>query len=883
MDITNEKIIASENEKKESVKNHENYSTFSLHNVEEMATMLIGLSLANFTPAVEQELYSCVEKTATNDLKNLPMQSPLSVSRTMMCSVCNANFTNRSDQILHYKLDWHRFNLKLKLQGEKPVSEEKFVEVSGNISSLSGSDSENDEKSDDDTSSSDVYSSPHHKRPTALPRVNSPIRRERSSSVTSTDTETEDSEYMDKNPCSQSRMQPKLYFRNKFHKIIALYRCVVHGKQNIPKSQPDLLSMVTSIPNSMYWAIILVGGGHFAAALYNQSEMIQHKTFHRYTVRAKQGSNQSSRDGKHGGNQPKSAGATLRRHNEVALIKDIQDLLQSWNTDLQKCSCIFYRAPSFNRVALFRGKNPPFKKNDPRLRNIPFPTRRATFNEVQRVYRLLSTLECFGEIPDEFKQIPKSPKVYLGSKNAKKRISDKSIDQENQNGCEQNENLRSVRQKPKKSTMIKKQGYKFKVEGITPLEDKSEIVDTMSDSDNCVEFQFIEETVSTSDLKETSVFKRRKHKTRSNSLTKRQQDPAMDDICEEKYHMKNALYTACQTGNLEELEKLLSSFKNKSLIADVKQIVDQDTDSQFFPDKDSIHLGNFNETNIKMLETISSCTSKVLSNEEIILKVNQETTALKLDNSSTNNSNQMELCSNSVQKEISQQQNNVNIDPSNSKTNRCKKNDNTKWDIDMPISVIDILNIVISDGGSTLLHVATKEGHKEIVKMLMEHGANPTVRDKRGLTPYMLSNDREMRDIYRRFMADNPDKFDYKSAQIPSPLTEEMIAERLEKKKEKQKLKREKYKEKKAAEREKRLDEEERKRFLSLSDREKRAVAAERRYLGHLSETGRSGVVLSRCFQCGIDISGKTPFEYDDNRFCSTDCVKTHRKSRKVS
>ena len=31
------------------------------------------------------------------------------------------------------------------------------------------------------------------------------------------------------------------------------------------------------------------------------------------------------------------------------------------------------------------------------------------------------------------------------------------------------------------------------------------------------------------------------------------------------------------------------------------------------------------------------------------------------------------------------------------------------------------------------------------------------------------------------------------------------------------------------------------------------------------------------CFLCGLDITGKTPFEYGDNKFCSTKCVKMHR------
>ena len=54
------------------------------------------------------------------------------------------------------------------------------------------------------------------------------------------------------------------------------------------------------------------------------------------------------------------------------------------------------------------------------------------------------------------------------------------------------------------------------------------------------------------------------------------------------------------------------------------------------------------------------------------------------------------------------------------------------------------------------------------------------------------------------------------------------------------------------------LQEEEKRRFLSLSDREKRALAAERRILAAASESGAATVaVLSRCYQCGADISGK--------------------------
>lgn len=49
------------------------------------------------------------------------------------------------------------------------------------------------------------------------------------------------------------------------------------------------------------------------------------------------------------------------------------------------------------------------------------------------------------------------------------------------------------------------------------------------------------------------------------------------------------------------------------------------------------------------------------------------------------------------------------------------------------------------------------------------------------------------------------------------------------------------------------------------------ALAAERRILAV------KAVLLVRCFLCGEDMSGKVPFEYSGNRFCSITCLKAHR------
>lgn len=63
----------------------------------------------------------------------------------------------------------------------------------------------------------------------------------------------------------------------------------------------------------------MLGGGHFAGVVFDGNTIVVHKTFHCYTVRAKQGGSQASKDSKSGGF--KSAGSSLRRYNEQSLVQ----------------------------------------------------------------------------------------------------------------------------------------------------------------------------------------------------------------------------------------------------------------------------------------------------------------------------------------------------------------------------------------------------------------------------------------------------------------------------------------------------------------------------------------------------------------------------------
>ncbi|KXZ56307.1 hypothetical protein GPECTOR_1g270 [Gonium pectorale] len=119
-------------------------------------------------------------------------------------------------------------------------------------------------------------------------------------------------------------------------------------------------------------------------------DVVVHKTFHRYVVRAKAGGKQSSKDAT--GKFARSAGSRLRRYNEVALERDVQELLASWADHLASADLIFVHAPASNARSLFKEEQTTLLQSNPRLRRVPFVTHRPTFSETKRVLRLLTAV-----------------------------------------------------------------------------------------------------------------------------------------------------------------------------------------------------------------------------------------------------------------------------------------------------------------------------------------------------------------------------------------------------------------------------------------------------------------------------------------------------------
>ncbi|KAK7863911.1 hypothetical protein R5R35_014479 [Gryllus longicercus] len=736
---------------------HQVYSIFDEDN---FVNLTKGLKIAQCMKSEDD----VQEESKEVDPVNKRMEE-LFVSDKLFCSFCNVAFEDKFQQRLHYKLDWHRYNLKQNLIGRSFVTEEEFQHLADDVSSISGSetDSEDNEENEDN------------------------------SEVSLKNTETQNNLTSQK---LQIERHCKVFFENVEGKILSIYRCVLHDKKMGPDNDNDLVTSALQSIEKPTWAVIMLGGGHFAAAVFQGKEAIVHKSFHSYTVRARQGGAQSSRDGRSGGSHPKSAGASLRRYNEASFNQHIQDILTEWISHLEACSLILCRAVGHNRHILFGGRNPPLSKTDPRLRTIPFSTRRATFKEVQRVHATISSLEIYGNAKDFQSSFPVSPK----------KIKSKTLVDRKDDATQQSDNVETV---------------VAKEEGVS-AETKEEREGRFSRSP--------------SQKKPINRAKSRPspHRPLPEIVTEilAQSSPEVSDIDDGEIRWSGQDEEISLQHDLQEFEDTVPQWvKDKKTKKQSKQVKKKKSDG-----KDSKKVEKCSEAvRILRQKLLAACKLGNTTLLQECLKIERnDTSEISSEDKKTNNSN------------------NVTHD-----------------------ELLGCLNEHVTDNGSTLLHIAAENGNTGMLRSLLEAGCDPSLKNKKSQAPFAVSVDRETRNAFRKFMGEFPDKYDYRKSQIPGPLTDEMERELAEKQKELRKAKR-------AKERERKKEETEKDRFLKLSDREKRALAAERRILESNAQ-GRSNIkVVTRCFECAVDITGKVPFEYDIHRFCTMECLKRHRQKMKL-
>ncbi|KAL4246254.1 ANKZF1/VMS1 family protein [Abortiporus biennis] len=297
------------------------------------------------------------------------------------CNVClGATFADVDQQRIHFRSDWHRYNVKIRLHGSNPVSEAEFAKLVDDLDeSISGSGSSDDESDED---SDAVTALVGKTRKLAVARSSSPDA-----------------------PTSSGPVTPVVWFHSPPSTQIGVYKVLFPSSLPATSYLDELKAMQNPVPEGRKWALFMTAGGHFAGAIVRVSkpegsdeveltrkgkpkkpvpdiEMLRHKTFHRYTTRRKQGGSQSLNDNSK--SKAVSAGAMLRRYGEQALRDDIQNLLQDWSEELSECERIYIRASVSNRRIFLDYDGAVLTKSDDRLRTFPFPTRRPTQSELSR-------------------------------------------------------------------------------------------------------------------------------------------------------------------------------------------------------------------------------------------------------------------------------------------------------------------------------------------------------------------------------------------------------------------------------------------------------------------------------------------------------------------
>ena len=330
-----------------------------------------------------------------------------SASKATSCSLCGLTFASVAEQRRHIRSDLHGYNLKQKIKGLKPVGEADFEKLIGELDeSISGSESSESDEDDDEDGAK-----PKESTLSALLKKQAKI------------TDPEFDEFASRKKQRGAGKPPLFWFSSPAlpeNLSLGVYRAILSNeeqeeeshlvetirKKQLAPTQPPKLKADGGIPLPAteigpHYFLCMIGGGHFAAMIValapktgkkhtgaeeRSATVIAHKTFHRYTTRRKQGGSQSANDNAKG--NAHSAGSSIRRYNETALVNEVRELLSSWKSMIDTAELVFVRATgSTNRRTLFGPyEGQVLRTNDPRNRGFPFSTRRATQKELMRAF-----------------------------------------------------------------------------------------------------------------------------------------------------------------------------------------------------------------------------------------------------------------------------------------------------------------------------------------------------------------------------------------------------------------------------------------------------------------------------------------------------------------
>ncbi|SPJ82255.1 related to Found in Mitochondrial Proteome [Fusarium torulosum] len=419
------------------VKANEDYLRRPLYVYDLPTEVLDSLALKS---DVDAEAEAAADSANSSPPKS-PSSSDTNLVGTQACSLCGLTFTTVIDQRGHLKSDLHHYNLKQKLRGQKAVSEAEFEKLVGNLDeSLSGSDSDESEEEEDDGRQESTL--------TALLKKQAKLA------------DKEDGEDEDTAGKAGRGKPPLVWFSSPVlpeKTYFGMYRAILTGDEQRNQDLVQVLRMkqveAISIPKNLkdgalpeiaykgpHIFLCMIGGGHFAAMVVSlaprpnkngttmnrEATVLAHKTFHRYTTRRKQGGSQSANDNAKGAAH--SAGSSLRRYNEQALVEDVRNLLQDWKALIDTSELLFVRATGMtNRRTLYGPYDGQvLKHNDTRVRGFPFSTRRATQNELMRSFIELTRLKVreIEPIQEVKKETESATSTKTSTKPAKPKLSE---------------------------------------------------------------------------------------------------------------------------------------------------------------------------------------------------------------------------------------------------------------------------------------------------------------------------------------------------------------------------------------------------------------------------------------------------------------------------
>jgi hypothetical protein len=242
-------------------------------------------------------------------------------------------FITVDDQRLHFRSDWHRYNVKLRLKASysgsdfKPVAEEAFDELA-EVSSIEASDDDDDDDEDEDQVEKNDDSLGGSKKKLSKLMKGLDLDGE----ALDNDGDEEDGSVRKKqggggpgNPFvvfevpEDDTSATASAIDAKKKKGAFVYKQVLVGKKDLD-TLADLPSLIRTLQtfqigssaesSNQYIVILMLGAGHFAGAVFDCSITLSamkggkgaapgdpvpvaHKTFHRYTTRRKQGGAQS--------------------------------------------------------------------------------------------------------------------------------------------------------------------------------------------------------------------------------------------------------------------------------------------------------------------------------------------------------------------------------------------------------------------------------------------------------------------------------------------------------------------------------------------------------------------------------------------------------------